>query len=71
MVQFFNNGLKTEQEMSVYGLNYPYSNGLPNQVIRPFENRARNHPKSEMFGFQVFGIQMVTVVQFFEWLKVV
>ena len=35
-------------------------NGPPNYLIRLFESRKKCW-KSQMFGFQVFGMQMVTV----------
>ena len=37
-------------------------NGPPNHVIRPFENWTKKCLKRQMFGFQVFSIQMVNVV---------
>ena len=37
------------------------SNGPPNHVIRPFDNQTKKCPKSQMLGFQVFDVQMVTV----------
>ena len=39
-----------------------YLDGLPNQVIKPFEKGQQKCLKSQMFGFWVFGIQMVTVL---------
>ena len=41
--------------------NVRYSNGPPNQAIRPFENETKKYTKIWMFGFWFFGIQMVTV----------
>ena len=38
-----------------------YLNGPPNHVIRPFTNQTKKCPENQMFGFQVFSIQMVTV----------
>ena len=38
--------------------NVQFLNGPPN------ENPTKKCPKSQMFGFQVFGIQMVTVYSF-------
>ena len=39
-----------------------YSKGPPNNLIGPFENQKKKCPKSQMFRFQVFGIQVVTVI---------
>ena len=41
--------------------NVRYLYGLPNHMIRLFGNRTKKGLKSQMFGYQVFGIQMVTV----------
>ena len=62
-VWFSNGGMKTGQKFSViWSKNLLFSNGQPNQVIRLFGNQAKKCPKNQMFGFQVFGIQMVTVL---------
>ena len=42
--------------------NVQFTNGLPNHVIQPFENRTKKCSKS-MFGFVVIGIQMVSVLE--------
>ena len=48
-------------------INVWFLNGPPNHMIRPLENWTKKCLKSQMFGFQVFSFQMVTVVgPFFE-----
>ena len=42
-------------------LNVQYLNGPPNHVLRQFENRTKMCLKSQMFRFQMLGIQVVTV----------
>ena len=54
-------GLKTGQHMCFMIKYVQFWNGPPNHVIRQFENQTKNCPKSQMFGFQVLGVQMVTV----------
>ena len=39
--------------------NVRFSNGLLYHVIRPFENQTKKCPKIQMYGFQVFRIQMI------------
>ena len=41
--------------------NVQFSKRPSNHVIRPFENGTKKCPKSQIFGFQVFCNQMVTV----------
>ena len=53
-IQTYSNHLNTIQAW--------YSNSPPNQVIRPFKNWTKKYLKSQMFGFQVLGIQMVNVL---------
>ena len=60
-----NGGLKTGQKCLLYGLNFRYSNGPINYVIRPFESQTKTCSKSHMFGFCVFGFQLVTIVDVF------
>ena len=36
-------------------------NDLANHAIKPFENQSKKCLKSQIFRFQVFGIEMVTV----------
>ena len=55
------NNLKIVQKSRFYGQKYPVLNDLPNHVIRLFENWTKMCPKSQMFGFQMYCIQMVTV----------
>ena len=59
MVWFLNGGLKIGQKLLV--LWSKMSSFLDGHVIGPFENRTKKCLKSQMFGFQVFGIQMVTI----------
>ena len=61
MVWFLNGGLKTEQKNLFMVKNVSFLEGPPNHVITPFENRTKMCLKSGMSGFQVLGIQMVTV----------
>ena len=39
--------------------NVRFSYGPLDHLIKPFDNRTKKCPKSQMFIFQVFGIQMV------------
>ena len=62
MVQILNSGLKTGQKMSVLQSKCPvFEWSGPNHVIRSFENWTKNCPKSQMFRFQMFSSQMITV----------
>ena len=63
MVQIMKGGLKTGQNVCFMVQNVQYLKGPPNHMIRPFENQTKKCLKSQMFGFQVFSIQMVTVIQ--------
>ena len=56
MVWFPKGGLKTGHKMYVL-----LSKMSGFQMVRLFENRTRKCRKSQMFGFQLFGIQMATV----------
>ena len=61
MVQITSSVLKTGQKSLLYGFNVQYLNGLPNLMIRLFENGTKKCLKSLMSRFQVLGNQMVTV----------
>ena len=60
-----NGGLKTGQKIMFYGKNVYFSNG---QTIWKPDKKCL---KSQMFGFQVFGIQMGTVmgIEYLIWQK--
>ena len=46
--------------------NFWFFNGLSDHVDRPFENQTKKVcPKSQLFEFQMLGIQMVTVFDTF------
>ena len=46
--------------------NVRFLNGLPNQVIRPFENWTKKFWKSQMFGFHDFRWLMYLKVNFLD-----
>ena len=56
---------KPDKKCPFYGLKYLVFEGLPNHMIGAFEKWTKKCLKSQMFGFQVLGIQIVTVF----WIK--
>ena len=55
--------LKTENIWKLDVLAVRFLKDPTNHDIRPFENWTKKCMKSWMFGFQVFGIQMVTGIE--------